>query len=126
MHSVERWAEQARYDLDTARAMLNSSRYLYVVCCRQQAVEKAMKAVIVQKTRDFPPRLHNLPRLAEIGGITINQEREAFMGELSGYYIQTRYPEDIVSLGSALNRETATDVLRRTEEVTQWLLSMLE
>jgi hypothetical protein len=26
----ERWMEQARYDLDTARAMFDSGRYLYV------------------------------------------------------------------------------------------------
>ncbi len=37
----ERWAEQARYDLDTARAMLDSGRYLYVLfCCRQVLSQK--------------------------------------------------------------------------------------
>lgn len=59
------WAEQARYDLDTAGAMLSSGRYLYVVFCCQQAVEKALKALIVVRTGEMPPRLHNLPRLAE-------------------------------------------------------------
>jgi HEPN domain-containing protein len=40
------WTEQARYDLDTARAMFDSGRYLYVLFCCQQAVEKALKAII--------------------------------------------------------------------------------
>ncbi len=124
MNSVERWVEQARYDLDTARHAEYESLPLCSFCC-QQAVENALKAVIVQKTRDFPPRLHNLPRLAEIGGITMDQDREGFMGELSGYYVQTRYPAEIASLGGALHRETATDVFRKTEEITQWLFSML-
>ena len=126
MNSVERWAEQARYDLDTARAMLDSGRYLYVVFCCQQAVEKALKTIIVKQTHDFPPRVNNLPRLAEIAGVALDQDREAFVGELSGYYVQTRYPEGIESLGASLDRVTAEETLRKTEEATQWLLSMLK
>ena len=40
----EQWAERANYDLDTARAMLKSERYIYVLFCCQQAVEKALKS----------------------------------------------------------------------------------
>jgi HEPN domain-containing protein len=126
MNSVERWVEQARYDLDIARAMQDSGRYLYVVFCCQQAVEKALKAIIVKQTHDFPPRLHNLLRLSEMAGVTLERDREAFIGELSGYYIQTRYPEEMEPLGQALPRETAEEALREAQEVTEWLLSMLK
>ena len=34
------WAEQAQYDLDTADAMLKAGRYLYVLFCCHQAVER--------------------------------------------------------------------------------------
>jgi len=126
MNTVERWTEQARYDLETARAMLESGRYLYVVFCCQQAIEKALKAVIVRKTGESPPRLHNLLRLAEMAGLAMEPEREEFVGELSGYYIQTRYPEEIESLGQSLNSKTAEETIRRTEEVAQWLFLILK
>ncbi len=83
MHNVNHWLEQARYDLDTAHAMLNSKRYLYVVFCCQQAIEKSIKAIILSKTQKFPPRLHNLLRLAEIAEIEIEEDTRAFLGELS-------------------------------------------
>ncbi len=51
----KRWFEQAEYDLDTALAMLESGRYLYVLFCCQQAIEKGLKAVIVEQTGNFPP-----------------------------------------------------------------------
>ena len=124
--ALEHWTEQARYDLDTARAMFDSGRYLYVLFCCQQAVEKTLKALIVKRTSDFPPRLHNLLRLAEIADIKMEPDREDFLGELSGYYIQTRYPEEIQSLAQALDREIAQDALDKTEEVTEWLFSMLK
>ena len=49
------WIEQSTYDLETARAMLTSGRYLYVLFCCQQAVEKTLKALIVHRTGEFPP-----------------------------------------------------------------------
>lgn len=49
------WLEQGTYDLETARAMLASGRYLYVLFCCQQAVEKTLKALIVHRTGEFPP-----------------------------------------------------------------------
>ncbi len=122
----QQWTEQARYDLDTARAMFDSGRYLYVLFCCQQAVEKALKAIIVRRTDDLPPRLNNLMRLAEIADVKMEPDREDFLGELSGYYIQTRYPQEIESLAQTLDREIAQDALDKTGEVLEWLFSMLK
>ena len=121
----ERWAEQARYDLETARAMLSSGRFLYVLFCCQQAVEKMLKAVIAKRTEVFPPRLHNLMRLVEHAQLELEKEQSDFMRELSGYYIQTRYPDEIASLSGALSREPAQRVLSETEAMVRWLSSMI-
>ena len=50
--------------------------------------------------------------------------RAAFMGALSGYYIQARYPDQIESLSDAITPEMAGETLRQTEEVIEWLFSM--
>jgi HEPN domain-containing protein len=55
-----RWSEQGNYDLETARAMLQSGRFVYVLFCCQQAVEKMLKGVIAKTTGEMPPRIHNL------------------------------------------------------------------
>lgn len=121
----ENWENQARYDLETARAMLASGRYLYVLFCSQQCVEKAVKAVIVRRTGEFPPGVHNLLRLCENAGIPLDQDAGQFLGDLSNYHIQTRYPEEMQSLGAQVTPEAAQEVFGRTEEVAQWLFSML-
>ena len=120
----KQWTDQARYDLDTARAMFDSGRYLYVLFCCQQAVEKALKAIIAERTQELPPRIHQLMRLAEVAGLEVIGERAEFLRELSAYYIQTRYPEEIKDLASQAKKESAQRVLYRTEEVLQWLNSM--
>ena len=124
--AAKRWAEQARYDLDTARAMFTSERHLYVLFCCQQAVEKALKAVIVDKSSEFPPRTHSLPRLVEATGLKMAAAHMDFLAELTSYYIQTRYPEEIESLGAGVNRDISSDTLRKSEEVVTWLLSTLK
>ena len=103
--------------------MLKAGRYLYVLFCCQQAVEKALKAVIVRRTGELPPRIHNLPRLAETAGIGSGPERVRFLGELSAYYIQSRYPEEIRAAGPTITQELAQQVLGKTEQTIEWVLS---
>ena len=72
--AAEKWAAQSLYDIETAKAMFDTGRYLYVLFCCQQAVEKMLKALIAQRTRDLPPRLHNLMRLAEVAALTVPED----------------------------------------------------
>jgi len=57
---VEYWLELSDYDFETAEAMLNSQRYLYVGFMCHQAVEKMLKAVFVKKFEEIPPFTHSL------------------------------------------------------------------
>jgi len=116
---------QARYDLDTARIMFDTGRYLYVLFCCQQALEKGLKGMILYRSKGFPPRIHNLPRLAEVAGIDLDKERQQTYAELSALYIQTRYPEEIESLGKRVSREAAWKWFQTTEREIAWLLSMI-
>jgi HEPN domain-containing protein len=124
MSAVEQWIEQSRYDLDTARSLLSSGRYLYVLFCCQQAAEKALKALIAKRSGEHPPRIHQLTRLAETAGLDLAAERAEFFRELSSYYIQSRYPEEIASFAAGISEAQARGVFDRTEETVRWLLSI--
>ncbi|MBI2266308.1 MAG: HEPN domain-containing protein [Armatimonadetes bacterium] len=123
--SSQHWAEQARYDLESARAMLNSGRYLSVLSCCQQAVEKMLKAIISERSQELPPRIHHLARLAEAAAVEMSDDQLDFLRELSAYYIQTRYPEEIPDLASLAKEDEARRVMNQTEEIVQWLNSIL-
>lgn len=120
------WAERAQYDLDTADAMFKAGRHLYVLFCCQQAVEKALKAVIVKKTGELPPRIHNLLRLAEAAGIESGEGQIDLLTRLSGYYVKSCYPEEIRVESAAITQELAREVLGKTEQTVEWVLSILQ
>jgi len=104
--------------------MFKAGRYLYVLFCCQQAVEKMLKSIIVQRADEMPPRIHRLVRLAELAGVAVEEKEMDFLRELSEYYIPTRYPEDVADLALDVKQDKAQWVLTQSREFIQWLSSM--
>ena len=125
MSAVEKWVEKATYDLDTARAMQESGRYLYVIFCCQQAIEKSIKAIIAKQTGELPPRIHALMLLAEAAALELSDERSQLFRILSNYYLHSRYPEEIEEMNSRITGAQTQNILEQTEESMRWLLSMI-
>lgn len=118
---VDAWLERVRYDIDTAEAMYETGRYLYVVFMAQQAVEKAIKALIEAK-RKMVPFEHNLRRLliAAEADKDISDEWWLKVDFLSQYYLSARYKEDIALLQQKITDEVAREFLSFAKEVVKW------
>jgi len=94
---VQNWITLAEYDLQTAQAMLQTERYLYVAFTCQQAVEKILKAIYVKENQQTPPYTHNLLRLVDSLSVSaaLNEEKMRFLETLNSYYIESRYTEEL-------------------------------
>ena len=101
--------------------MLDAGRYLYVLFCCQQSAEKMLKAAIARRKQEHPPRVHRLIRPAEAAQIEVSQQQADLLRELSAYYIQSRYPEEVSDLASQVRPEEAKRILDQTEGFVQWL-----
>lgn len=122
---VKSWLDASRYDLETAKALLKSRRYIYVLFMCQQALEKLLKAHVTARTGEFPPRIHNLVRLGELAALEFPQEDKKLLERLSLYYLQTRYPPNIQALAKTANRSMAAAHLEQTEALGKWLRRQL-
>ena len=134
------WEDIARYDLDTARAMLLTGRYLYVVFMCQQAIEKLVKGLFILFKKEEPPRTHNIAlilkrifdeQLLEKKMIADNksylvkiEEYGPFFARLLAYYISERYPSYKEKLSVSIDQSEAKEVLSKTEEAFLWLSSL--
>lgn len=72
---ASRWWRRAVDDLETARVTLGARRWAPTVFFAQQAAEKALKAVWLERTGEAPPRTHDLVRLAEMTGCDARPEQ---------------------------------------------------
>ncbi len=119
---VAHWVERAEYDLGTAKAMLDTGRYLYVGYMCQQAAEKLLKAIIAQQNKENLP-IHNLSRLVEVAEIKnhLNSEQFNFLAELTPYCIEARYGDFKESLSEIINEQKAKEIYEKTQEIFKWL-----
>ena len=88
---AERWLKQAEYDAGTAEDLYRVSRWAACVLHAQQSAEKALKALIVERTNSMPPRRHDIRGLADSVGLLDKLPADAL--RLSDYYIGVRYPD---------------------------------
>lgn len=121
--TIHNWLSQSEYDIQTAFAMLKSKRFLYVAFMCQQAVEKLLKAIYIQKKGETPPYIHNLIRLTFQCDINqlIPESLTDFLIELNTYYIEARYTEDIQELTKVINKAKAESIYQYTLELIEWL-----
>jgi HEPN domain-containing protein len=88
----------------------------------QQSIEKHLKSIYMKQKEEFPPRIHNLFRIAELIDKTLFSENHLlFFSELSLYYIESRYPEDLEKMSELNSRSKAKEILKKTKELTKWL-----
>ena len=118
----EQWFEMADYDLETAKAMLKSKRYLYVGFMCNLAVEKSLKAIIA-KNGAFPPKIHNLQKLAALGGINekLSGSQYEFFDFIQPMQIEGRYETYKNDVYKTLNKtDVCEGIISQTEEFLRW------
>lgn len=127
MDKIEYWIDLAKYDLETAKAMLNSKRYLYVGFMCHHAIEKILKAYYVKTKTDNPPYTHNLTLLAEKSGLYVNmtEEQKDFIDFLEPLNIEARYPMTKDKLLQILTDEKCEELIKLTENELTWIIKKL-
>ena len=116
------WLDRVAYDLDTAKAMLQTDRLIYAIFMCQQALEKCFKALLAHEDREVVP-IHNLRRLAEFASIIQELDDPTLLklDFLSSYYINARYKEDLEELSKGITDTVAQDFITFTEGIIEWL-----
>ena len=118
----------AQYDLDTAKAMLKSKRYLYVGFMCNQAIEKIIKAYFVKVKNEQPPYTHKLIRLAEESNLykIMSECQKDFIDFITPLNIEARYPTVKKELFETLNKDKCKKNVKNTEEMMKWIKDKLE
>jgi HEPN domain-containing protein len=121
------WLDMAEYDLETARAMLSTKRYLYVAFMCHQTIEKTLKAVIAGSGDNEPPKTHNLIRLAELSHLSsaFSPQQRDFIALLTPMNIEARYTAYKDSVAAGLSDERCVQLIKETEDLYLWIKQRL-
>ena len=126
----EHWLTLSEYDLDTARAMFESGRYIYVAFMCQQAIEKLAKGIYVYNFDEEAKYTHNIGLvLKDIEHIANSEEYKNYItlfSDLTSYYIAGRYSSYQQDISKELDENKAEKLLNETKEVFEWLKSQVK
>ena len=122
-----KWLDRADYDMDTAKAMLQTGRLIYAVFMCQQSLEKCFKALLAYEDKEIVP-IHNLRRLAELAAVVHELDESALLklDFLSSFYINSRYKEDLQQLSKGITEPVARDFIQFSEELIKWLCQKMK
>lgn len=118
------WLRRARSDLALARFTSTATEILYEDLCfhAQQAAEKAVKAVLVSRSVEFP-KTHDLNRLLGLvlaDGVDVPEAiREA--DRLTRHAFQSRYPGPW-----SVSEDDYRRALALAQEVVEWAAGLVE
>ena len=112
----------------TAQAMYKTGRWLYVVFMWQQAIEKLCKGLYLLFIDDNIPLIHDINSLvtkfADKLPKPIDDDKRLLFAKLSASYLNNRYPEYKEQLSISFNKKEAKSILKKTNEVFTWLLTL--
>ena len=124
----EYWLDLCDEDLITAQALLKSGRLLHMGFFCHMIVEKSLKAVVSNRTDMIPPKIHDLPRLASLGGLweTLSDDQRGLIKQLIPLQIESRYPEYKERIAGTLTIERCKQILAGTEDFLCWIKQQLK
>ena len=119
---IDYWVTSSDEDFAAAESLLEKGHLRHCLFFAHLAIEKMLKAHVTKQTKDIPPRIHNLVRLAEIADLKLDQEQEQLLREFGVHQLQGRYPDsEEFSLGSSFGKKE----ISRAERMLSWLKKQL-
>ena len=120
------WLELAESDLEFAKSILEAgNRPHYAVHYCHQAIEKILKAVVQELSKEDPKRTHNFKTLCLQARLQLPANIEDFLTRLSPHYLASRYPEDMKRFYELYTAEYSRKLLLETEKTFLWLKNLI-
>ncbi len=127
LKNSQKWLDRVAYDMDTAKAMLQTGRLIYAIFMCQQSLEKCFKALLAYQDKEIIP-IHNLRRLAELSNVIHDLDESTLvkLDFLLSYYINARYKEDLQQLSKGITEQVVQDFIQFSEGFITWLCQKMK
>ncbi len=120
------WLESAEHDWDTAENLFLAGKYDWCLFIGHLVLEKTLKAVFVQDNDNkFPPKTHNLLKLAENTKLELTEERKIFLDEINDFNLEVRYPQFKNEFHKRCTKPFTESYFNKMESTARWLRSQI-
>ena len=122
-NKIKYWIDISDYDIETAEAMFDTKRYLYVGFMCHQSIEKIFKGYYTKLKSESAPFSHSLSYLAKKGEFysSFAESQKDFIDQIEPLNIEARYPSHKERLLKSLTNEKCIEILTKTKELQKWI-----
>lgn len=123
---VKYWLEESEKDLPVAESMLEKGHFNWSLFIGHLVLEKIIKAIYVREHQKIAPRIHDLVKLAKATSLNLSEEQLMFLGEVSDFNMEGRYPDEKNQFAKQCNSVFAEKYLKQIKEMHKWLKKQIE
>jgi HEPN domain-containing protein len=121
---TKNWILQAEEHFADAEYMYAGHRYSMCVYCFHQALEKILKATIIERADKLPSKIHNLDQLARETGLKFNETDLEDLAEITRHFWRVRYPDFQKNVYT--NKESIEPTVVKSRTIYKWVSQQLE
>jgi len=118
------WLKQADEHFKDALYLFEGSRYSACVFFSHQALEKILKACVVEFVGKVPSKIHQLDRIAKEAKLKLPKGWDEDLAEITRHFWKVRYPDFRRYVYT--NKKAAEPTIKKMEEVYKWILNKLD
>jgi HEPN domain-containing protein len=115
------WISEADEALNVTDHLFEKKDYSYALFFGHLAVEKMLKALYVENNKEHAPPIHNLLRLANLTGLSLDKKKTEKLIVISSFNIEARYPDLKRSFREKCTKEFTLEQIRIIKEIYKWL-----
>jgi HEPN domain-containing protein len=107
------------------QSLFKLKHYAHALFLCHLVLEKVLKALVLKRTQQLAPQIHDLRRLAEKAGLDFTEEQRKELDIISTFNIRARYDDTKRTFYQKATQAYATRYLKIIEELYTWLLNEL-
>ncbi|PIR47072.1 MAG: DNA-binding protein [Candidatus Vogelbacteria bacterium CG10_big_fil_rev_8_21_14_0_10_45_14] len=122
---VEYWSTSASHDKRSMDSLYKSGEYSNALFFGHIILEKILKALVVQATREPAPYTHDLVMLKDAASIDMSEAEQNLIDEVNHFNIRARYPDFKLAFYKKCTREFAKPYYEKIESFYERLCQQL-
>ncbi len=123
---IDYWKLSAEKSWNVSSHLFEKADYVECLFFAHLTLEKILKAHWVKDNQsDFPPRIHNLRRIAEQCSLMLDADQVIFLEKMNTFQMDGRYPDYRFTIYKAFDQQKTKEVLDEAEILYQWLLKKM-
>lgn len=115
------WKDSAEEDWLTAQSLLKSRRYAACLFFCHLMLEKLLKGLVVARTGQAAPFLHDLEKLAALAGLGLSDDQSRSLRIISSFNVSGRYDDVKRTFFTSCNKEYAGLYVTISRKIYLWI-----